>query len=426
MIKRSYYLSLICCLSLLCCQCAQESGCNDPTALNYNPDAEKSDGSCIYTLTEIPTSYQFYRQQVATINYDAEILTQLRINDLYLYIKSLGTSGAVLLTDTSALKNRYETADNLDILSSTGAYSPQQMQYNDIASGIVLRNKIIDTYNADSMILAWIDTITHHAQQPNLIGTNAVYTTANGTDLAEMIHKTQMGAILYAQSISKLKSLLNADNTYLVSEANYTAMEHQWDMVWGLFGAPRNYNTYTNTNYQDDNNDNAINFKEEYAYNWATDALARTNTSNTSNFRNDALTIFIKGRVAITAKNDTAIIKNKNALLLLWEKIAVANIIHYANALHATLLIYTGEQDPILPNLNAQWSALKASIMALQYKNGHLLSTQTDTLLTIIGEKPPHLPTNSPENEQYLNGIAYLKEIIQPIYGFSNTEMENW
>jgi hypothetical protein len=36
-------------LVLLVSSCKKEEGCTDPTAINYNSDAEKDDGSCTYT-----------------------------------------------------------------------------------------------------------------------------------------------------------------------------------------------------------------------------------------------------------------------------------------------------------------------------------------------------------------------------------------
>jgi hypothetical protein len=43
------YLILPLLLVLLVSSCKKEEGCTDPTAINYNADAEKDDGSCAYT-----------------------------------------------------------------------------------------------------------------------------------------------------------------------------------------------------------------------------------------------------------------------------------------------------------------------------------------------------------------------------------------
>ena len=43
------YLILPLLLVLLVSSCKKEEGCTDPTAINYNADAEKDDGSCTYT-----------------------------------------------------------------------------------------------------------------------------------------------------------------------------------------------------------------------------------------------------------------------------------------------------------------------------------------------------------------------------------------
>jgi len=44
--KKNQLLSLFCFIIILA-SCKKEEGCMDPTALNYNPDAQEDDGSCI-------------------------------------------------------------------------------------------------------------------------------------------------------------------------------------------------------------------------------------------------------------------------------------------------------------------------------------------------------------------------------------------
>lgn len=407
--------------------CAREKGCNDPTSLNFNPDAESNDGSCIYELAQLPDTYTFSRQQSSSVSYERETLTQLRINDLYLLLKSLGNAGAAPL-DTNRLAQLYSTADNQTILSPVGSYTPLQTNYNDLSStGLILKSRVSIAYQADSMILAWIDTITYRAQQPNYIGSTAVYTTADGIDLAEMIHKTLLGAVLYSQGISQLNSLLNANNTNLVSNTNYTAMEHQWDAIAGLFGFPVNYASYTpNITYADDNNDNSINYTTEYAYTWANDAIARTVAAPDTDFRTQLFNAFIEGRAAITSKNDTLRIQSKDKIMLLWEQLAVANLVHHANNLLSTLKISTGTQDPNLPQLNAHWAALRATCLSLRCKTDNNLANHLNTLIAFIGNLPPHAAAGTPENIAYQNNIEHLKQLIANNYDFSEVQMQNW
>lgn len=42
------YLILLLAIPFIFAACRKEKGCNDPEAINYNPDAEKDDGSCEY------------------------------------------------------------------------------------------------------------------------------------------------------------------------------------------------------------------------------------------------------------------------------------------------------------------------------------------------------------------------------------------
>ena len=66
--KRLLYLLIA--TSLVFTACKKEEGCTDSTATNYNADAEKDDGSCIYGIlgTWTATSVNIDSSQTVTIN----------------------------------------------------------------------------------------------------------------------------------------------------------------------------------------------------------------------------------------------------------------------------------------------------------------------------------------------------------------------
>jgi hypothetical protein len=411
---------------LLCWGCAREQGCTDPSALNFNPDAEGNDGSCVYQLAELPTTYAFSRYQSSSVNKKQETVTQLRIADLYALLRQLGETGAT--ADIAAtLVARYTKGDDQAIVLTTGTYAPLQDTYNDIASGVVLRSRISNTYGADSLVSAWLDTIAIRAQLPQYIATPAVYTLDNGIDLAEWVCQTLRGAVLYAQGTSRLKALNNANNADLVSGTNYTAMEQQWDGIAGLFGLAID-DTQHNPNqaFFDADDDGTIDYDTEYAYSWAQDALVRSAAAPDTDFRTLLEAKLIEGRAAITGRNDTLRIAAKNEILRLWEQLAAANTIHYANNLLALLPNSSGAGDPNLPFLNKAWAALRGSIETLRYKNGHALSSEMDTLLALVGNTPPHAAMGTPENTAAQTQIAELKQRIGNAYSFSAVQLQNW
>tara|TARA_B100001964_G_scaffold211388_1_gene246627 strand:+ start:829 stop:1455 length:627 start_codon:yes stop_codon:yes gene_type:complete len=66
--KKLIYLLIV--TALVFTACKKEEGCTDSTATNYNADAEKDDGSCIYGIlgTWTATSVNIDSSQTVTIN----------------------------------------------------------------------------------------------------------------------------------------------------------------------------------------------------------------------------------------------------------------------------------------------------------------------------------------------------------------------
>ena len=63
---------------------------------------------------------------------------------------------------------------------------------------------------ADDKVREWIQIIADNSQDPNKLGTPAVYTTDDGLDLSQMINKVLIGTVPYYQATGNyLKKLFD-------------------------------------------------------------------------------------------------------------------------------------------------------------------------------------------------------------------------
>ena len=136
---------------------------------------------------------------------------------------------------------------------------------------------------------------------------------STGKEYAQLIDKGLMGSCFYYQGTSKYLSdekIGDAVNNTLVTPGKGTDKEHHFDEAFGYFGVPIDFPANTD----------GLLFWGKYCN--GRDEVAGTN---------DIMDAFIKGRAAISAKNDNDQDAAVSDIKALWEKVSAATAIHYLN-----------------------------------------------------------------------------------------------
>lgn len=354
--------------------CKKEEGCTDPTATNYNSEARKDDGSCIYPPYAIPTTYNFLN-----VSYSGQTQRMDMLDSISNYMKQ-GNSGTVL--SAVQMKNMY---------SNTG--SPFGTAALD-ASGKQLKSK---TYSADQTyfdnLFDSLAVVSQSGTNTGSNGTAGVVTSstdpskkylmnANGLEYAQIIKKQLMGAVFYYQGLETyLGNLSVKDNTTVVAGEG-TAMEHYTDEAFGYLGVPVNFPANTA----------GVKYWGEYTDEVNTAIAASAPLMNA----------FIKLRAAVSNKD----YPTRDAQIIIireqWERVVAASAILELTEAKA------GFADDAMRN--HLLSEAIGFINALKYNSNKKISqTQIDAALTALG------------SNLYTISIANIDNAINTIngvYGF--------
>lgn len=353
--------------------CKKEQGCTDISAVNYNPDAEKDDGSCTYSNDTtpaylVPTEYSF-----TNVNYTGQTVRILLLRDLS---SKIGTATTTTVT-AAELSAIYDNSNAL---------------YASIATNKKLSDKVSDQATKDS-IQVWFSQIE------SLSASSNTYVRADGVDLKQMVEKTLMGSVLYYRAVNDYLNAISSKDNATVTPGTGTVMEHAWDEAFGYFGAARDFNSYTDAmimspGTKDSNGDGVIDDKSEKCFYYATTAAKRDdNTKGMSeasktDFTKHLFDAFLKGRAAITNKDYTA---RDNASITVkrnWDRVIAATVLHYINEVKADLASSS-------PDLNKHWSELKGYAGMIKHNPENLLGTTgIANLESYIGNNPTEITSS--------------------------------
>ena len=331
------------------------------------------------TLIDTPATYTFESRYVAgesSVSYSGQVVRNMLISS----IKSHITDETVTAAKLTSLYNNDD---------ATALYTDGTTLFHDISTSR-LENKIstetVLGYNVTpaALMSTWFDAAE------SLAGANVT----GGVFVNPMVGKGLLGTVSYYQGTSVYLGDSKLDNDTNTQDCeddgtceNYSDMEHHWDESFGYFGAARTYSTMTDAERQGSGSGD---FTTDVNFDWAKYASKRSGVAG--DYDDLIMNAYLEGRTLITNQASLSEIKaQRDVIVMNWEKVVAANVVHYANDVVA--LIEAGGSDfdcSADSNCGKYWSEMAAFVLSLQY-NSH--SDMTDAELTtlhgLVGQAPP-------------------------------------
>jgi hypothetical protein len=334
--KKNYLLTLPLIVMLFAVGC-KKKGCTDPSASNYDINAEKNDESCEYDTVitySIPTTYTFTDADGNnTVSYGGQTSRMDMLSEMVSYLKSAnGSNTAPATLDAATLLSMYNN-------SYTG-----WTDASIVNNGKQLKSKTaLNDAGVQAVFEGWMNAAAAGSPGDTSI---SYLQSSSGLEWTQMIEKGLMGACFANQMTSNYLAGIDSDDNLVAVDAPagkfYTSMEHHWDEAYGYFtdavdyptnGTDRFWGKYANKSYLEDNLGSAT----------------------------DISTAFRTGRAAISAGNTTDVLAQRDIIIAEVKQMQAGMAIHYLNDVKSK--IGNASQDAI----NHSMSEALAFIMGIQF-----------------------------------------------------------
>jgi hypothetical protein len=263
------------------------------------------------------------------------------------------------------------------------------------------------------------------------------------TDYQDAVKRLNQVISNHTRTVESYEYLLESEEEALndiPNLSNTTLLQRFWDQAFGLFGALRNHNDYTDleilsSKTSDANGDGTIQVFSEFIYDYAQMAAEVDSTSELANhnFSETIMNAFLMGRQIITQNYGKEPVLNQgyhvelaeqaNIITSNWDKLIAAKTIHYLNATLAAL----SEPTP-LADLEGgyffNWSHLKGIALTLQF-SPHMAISVDDLEIVhgYIGTAPILDEANLSAHRA---GLESARDMLQASYDFAESNVMNW
>lgn len=265
---------------------------------------------------EVPETYEFTRDGQSTVSYQGQTDRLDMLSEMKAYL-STGDAGEELssqkLLDMYANKNNAFTNANLNASTKQledKTFGPDVDWFKGLFAAAETASKSGAT--ASQGVAGSIERGT---------GTGKfILVNEKGQEFTQLVEKGLMGAVFYNQIyntyLTDAKTGDDVDNTNLVTDKNYTEMEHHWDEAFGYWGVPVDF----------PNGDPVL--PAENKRFWANYTNGRDELLGTNALLMNA---YLTGRAAIVAKQYNIKNEQKEIIYEGHELVAAATAVHYIN-----------------------------------------------------------------------------------------------
>ncbi len=487
---------------------AFSAGCGDDDGSPTTPDASMSSpdasagadaGGSDAAVGPVPELYEFasaFADGESAISYSGQVMRHVLIAEMVNYIDGLtaqvGTGdppldGAILADLLFYFDFDSSTSGEVPLSIETTPASAQSI-YNDVSTDKNLRDKTAGNdastdhkvWNtpgnfigfaaggeaADTptkLIEYWFNQLDDLAfargqsdvpLDPDGEPVEAVYLSADGHDLKQLIQKFLLGAITFAQASDDYlgddvdgKGLLSPNTRE--EGKSYSTLGHAWDEAFGYFGAARDYPAYTDeelaggegradyTSYHDSDGNDKIDLLREYNFGNSINCAKRDQGSaEATDFTKEAFDAFWAGRkliVETTGELDAAALEtlkgHRDTAIGTWEKCIAATVIHYINDVLDDMDTF-GTADYNFADHAKHWSELKGFALGLQFNPSSPMQegTRFADFHSKIGDAPvlPNDAGGQNAIDAYKTALQEARDMIRDAYEFSQANAEAW
>ncbi len=352
-------------------------------------------------------------------------------------------NGAPLLSGLALLQTTFaDLSPDINLQDSMPglAYDLPYRAEDNTEHGELIGWDIVDMHDEDllpdALIQQWFERIAVYASDNDATTNYSKY----NQDYKTLIVQFLSAALTYPQAstfqLNEQQGLLSEN---INSDQPYTALQHQWDLAFGHYGAARDAkilgpDQVNQLADNDSNSDGNIDLYSEYNFAFAQQAALKDTQAifTDTNYSTKTLQAFLTGRQLMDL-NYTDNSQNYNFrskvniqagnILTNWENSLAAAMIQNINGLSVSV-----QYVELVPNLEKtyaiQWANLKTLSMALQFNaNGQLSREDLETLQGHIGRDPIY---NKGQIPSHTRELYSARTLLQTRFNFSEENTTAW